>query len=400
MKKMNLPPLKEAFIIKEPQDEPAGIYIHIPFCLSKCSYCDFFSITDLSFKGEFLNALSREIILSPGKHLKFDSLYIGGGTPSILPPESIAEIIDKTAAAFNLDSNAEITMEANPATLNRENLKQFKMAGINRLTLGVQSFDCKNLKFLGRLHSGKEGAYAVEIARKCDFENINIDLIYGIPGQTEKMWLKDLQQGVNLEPTHLSCYMLTFEPGTEMGKRLQKKDFRPMPESRICNLMNLTTSFVASKGYTRYEISNYALGTSCSDYRSRHNRKYWSSVPYIGLGPSAHSFIEPVRYKNISSVKEYIKSLKREELPVEGKELLNKNQRMTEEILLGLRETNGFNLVNFNQKFKTDFLKKFHDPIKTLEKLKFIQTNKNRCKLTNQGILYHNSIAAMLTEFE
>jgi len=400
LKKMSLTTLKETFMKKGPLYEPAGIYIHIPFCMSKCSYCDFFSITDLSFKKEFISALNREIILSPGKHLKFDSLYIGGGTPSILPAEAISRIIDNTAAAFNLDSSAEITMEANPATLNRENLKEFKMAGINRLTLGIQSFHCKNLKFLGRLHSGKEAVYAVELARKCGFENINIDLIYGIPGQTKKMWLKDLQQGVNLSPTHFSCYMLTFEPGTKMEERLQKKIFRPMPESEICNLMNATTSFLISKGYLRYEISNYALGNNCSDYRSRHNRKYWSSVPYIGLGPSAHSFIEPARYENISSVKEYIKSLKKGELPVIGKELLNKNQRMTEEILLGLRKTDGLNLVIFNQKFNTDFLKKFHEPIRTLEKLKFIQTNKNRCKLTNQGILYHNSIAAMLTEFE
>ncbi len=400
MKRMNSTPLKENFMKKGPLYKPAGIYIHIPFCMSKCSYCDFFSITDLSFEKEFLSALSREIILSPGKHLKFDSLYIGGGTPSILPAEAISRIIDNTAAAFNLDSSTEITVEANPATLNRENLKEFKRAGINRLTIGIQSFDCKNLKFLGRLHSGKEGAYAVELAQECGFENINIDLIYGIPGQTKKMWIKDLQQGINLGPTHLSCYMLTFETGTKMEKQLQKKIFRPMPESKICNLINRTTSFAASKGYMRYEISNYALNDNRSDYRSRHNKKYWSSAPYIGLGPSAHSFIEPVRYKNISSVKEYIKSLKKGDLPVKEKELLTKKQRMTEEILLGLRKTDGFNLVNFNQKFKTDFSKKFQEPIKNLEKLNFIQTNKNRCKLTEQGLLYHNSIAAMLTEFE
>ena len=385
---------------KEVMSDYAGIYIHIPFCISKCPYCNFFSITDLSFKKSFLQALNREINLSPGKHLKFDTLYIGGGTPSIIGSDLIAEIINNTVSAFNFVSDAEITMEANPATLNKKNLKHFKNSGVNRLSIGIQSFNQENLKFLGRIHSGKDAVSAVDLAHKTGFENINIDLMYGIPGQTKKIWLKDLQRGIDMHPTHISCYTLTFEPGTNMEKRLQKKMFFPMPEAEICILMNLTTDFLSAKDYLHYEISNYALACRVHDYRSKHNEKYWSAVPYIGLGPSAHSFIEPVRYKNVSCVKKYIESLIKGRLPIEEKELLTRYQRMTEEILLGFRKTDGFDMDTFNQKFKIIFFEKFYDQIKMLEKHNLLQIKKNRCRLTQKGMLYHNSIAAMLTEFE
>jgi len=378
----------------------AGIYIHIPFCISKCPYCSFFSITDLSFKEPFLQALNREINLSPGKHLKFDTLYIGGGTPSIIGSNSIAEIVNNTVSAFNFASDAEITLEANPATLNKKNLKHFKNSGVNRLSIGIQSFNQENLKFLGRIHSGKDAVSAVDLAHNAGFENISIDLIYGIPGQTKKTWLNDMQQGIDMHPTHISCYTLTFEAGTNMEKRLQRKKFSPMPEAEICNLMNLTSDFLSAKGYLHYEISNYALVCGSYDYRSKHNEKYWSAVPYIGLGPSAHSFTEPVRYKNVSCVKKYIESLIKGRLPIEEKELLTRYQRMTEEVLLGFRKTDGFDMDIFNQKFKIIFSEKFYDQIKMLEKHNLLQIKKNRCRLTQKGMLYHNSIAAMLTEFE
>jgi len=384
---------------KGDQSDPAGLYIHIPFCVSKCPYCDFFSITDHGLKKPLLNALNSEMIMAPGKSLSFDTIYIGGGTPSVLDADEIQQLIEKAGQSRCISSIPEITMEVNPGTVDLKKLKEYKTAGVNRLMIGVQSFQDNLLKFLGRIHSAKEAALSVEHSRTAGFDNIGIDLIYGITGQTKTAWMDDLKKAVGYEPEHISCYMLTFEPGTPMDNKKQQNILKPLSESLVCDLFNITMDYLGSNNYNCYEISNFALKKpdKTTDYRSKHNWKYWTSAPYIGIGPSAHSYIDSVRYKNIADVKAYIKKIDSGKSALEEKEVLSKEQQMIEAVYLGLRKTKGLNIKNFNKKFCEDFMKKFKDKTTFLEKKGLLTLNQNYCRLTQKGLLFHNSITTMLT---
>jgi len=216
--------------------EPAGIYIHIPFCIRKCPYCDFYSVTDFSLKPPFLKALMREMRMVCNVSSRFNTLYIGGGTPSVLDAEDIRQIIMKARRSYDILPESEITIEANPGTVNPEKLRDYHHAGVNRINIGVQSFYDPNLKFLGRIHSARDAVLAIRWARKAGFDNMGLDLICGIPGQTKKSWLLDLQNAIEFEPEHLSCYMLTFEPDTPMDKDRQRGIFRPLNEHSAVSL--------------------------------------------------------------------------------------------------------------------------------------------------------------------
>ncbi|MEA3307761.1 MAG: radical SAM family heme chaperone HemW, partial [Elusimicrobiota bacterium] len=209
------------------QNELAGIYFHIPFCVKKCPYCDFYSTTDLSLKEAFLKALIHEMRMYQGFSFLFDTIYIGGGTPSVLTAEDIGKIIEAARQFFKISADVEITVEVNPGAVDQERFAGYKSAGVNRINIGAQSFQETNLAFLGRIHSGKDINSAVKLARKAGFDNMGLDFIYGIPGQTKKSWLLDLQKAVDLKPEHLSCYMLTYEPGTPMYKDRQEARFFP-----------------------------------------------------------------------------------------------------------------------------------------------------------------------------
>ena len=221
---------------------------------------------------------------------------------------------------------------------------------------------------------------------------MGLDLIYGIPGQSKKTWLLDLQKAVEFGPEHLSCYMLTYEPGTPLGKKRQKGDLRPMDDSLVCDLFKTTAEFLGNHGYTRYEISNYAQSSS---NKSRHNWKYWSFIPYMGFGPSAHSYIEPSRYWNCRSVKTYIEDLKTGKMPVDGKEILSKEQLMIEAICVGLRKTDGIDIGLFEKKFDVSFNTIFEETIKNLKTKGYIQFAQNHCSLSRKGMLFLDSITSM-----
>ncbi|NNK84047.1 MAG: radical SAM family heme chaperone HemW, partial [Desulfobacterales bacterium] len=266
---------------KPNQGQTGGIYIHIPFCMSKCPYCDFYSITDTSLKQRFISALIREMNLTYNVPFNCDTLYIGGGTPSVLEPKIITQIIDTAFSLYKLSPDSEVTLEINPGTVSLEKLIEYKSAGVNRISLGVQSFENNNLNFLGRIHTVEDAALAIQWVKEADFKNIGIDLIYGIPGQTRQSWLSDLAKAVSYEPQHLSCYMLTYEPGTTMKEALRKGSFKAMSEKMLGDLFKTTIKFLADKGYIQYEISNFAHEKKL---RSRHNQKYWLFSPYIGLG--------------------------------------------------------------------------------------------------------------------
>ncbi len=376
--------------------KPAGLYLHIPFCFAKCPYCDFYSITDVSLVPDFVEALSSEIKMASGQRFCFDSLYIGGGTPSVLDARSIDFLIETAYRVFQFQPDTEVTLEINPGTVDPTKLSAFKSMGINRLSIGVQSFQANHLDFLGRIHSGKDALNAISSARKAGFDNIGLDFIYGIPNQSEKSWLRDLNQAVDLQPEHLSCYILTFESNTPMSISRQKGLFQPMGERLVGELFNVTTDFLSDQGYQQYEISNFARinsGTTTLT-RSRHNQKYWSFAPYVGLGPAAHSFVTPVRYWNYRSLNTYFERINAGDSPVEGKEALSDHQQAIEWIYLGLRKADGIYIDGFNDTFRANFREIFKDLIKEFQEKGFVQMSKSHCFLTRKGMLFTDGIAA------
>jgi len=380
----------------------AGLYIHIPFCVKKCPYCDFYSISDGSLHLAFMNALISEMRMTRDPNLMFDTLYMGGGTPSVLDAKTIEKIIETARQSYEILPHAEITLEVNPGTVSLKQFEGYRCSGVNRLNIGVQSFDPVNLNFLGRIHSGRDAHAAVTWAQKAGFENMGLDLIYGIPSQTKKSWLMDLKLAVESEPQHLSCYILSFEPGTPLYRDRQEGRLKPLAEPQVCELFETTLEFLSHHGYVQYEVSNFAhqsmnsFGLKGAERnRSRHNMKYWKFAPYIGLGPSAHSFLEPKRYWNCADVEKYIRDLDADKLPLAGEERLSMEQLMIEAIYLGLRQTKGILIDIFDKKFDVSFKTMFEEIIANLEARGLAELSQNRCALTSKGMLYLDSIAAM-----
>ncbi len=385
-----------------PNLQPAGLYIHIPFCVKKCPYCDFYSITNGSLHPAFMDALISEMRMTRDPNLMFDTLYMGGGTPSVLDSKTIGKIIEAARQSYEILPHAEITLEVNPGTVSLKQFEEYRCSGVNRINIGVQSFDPVNLQFLGRIHSVRDAHAAVTWAQKAGFENLGLDLIYGIPDQTKKSWLRDLKLAIESEPRHLSCYILSFEPGTPLYRDRQEGRLKPLAELQVCELFETTLEFLSNHGYVQYEISNFARKsmtrsglTDADRNRSRHNMKYWKFVPYIGLGPSAHSFLDPKRYWNCEDVKKYIQDLEAEKLPRAGVERLSMEQLMIEAIYLGLRQTKGILIDVFDKKFAVNFKAIFKKVIANLEVRGLIVLSRNRCALTSKGMLYLDSIAAM-----
>ena len=382
-------------------NKAAGLYIHIPFCVRKCPYCDFYSVTDLALKPMFIKALTNEMQLVSAEGLFFDTLYIGGGTPSVYGPDDIGQILISAFNHFDFLSNPEITIEVNPGTVSIEQLQGYRQAGINRINIGVQSFYQKNLDFLGRMHSAKEAHAAIEHAERAGFKNIGLDFIYGLPGQSQKKWLRDLKAAIGYHPAHLACYMLTYENGTPLQKSLMQGRFQPLADDKGRMLFDTTIEFLEDHGYFQYEISNFARVEIAGKENgrennvSRHNLKYWTLAPYIGLGPSAHSFIEPQRYWNVSSVIRYNEALISGRLAVAEKEVLSREQQMIEAIYLGLRMTSGIDLVGFKKKFKIDLIDVFKEITSDLRSRNYIAVSKNHCALTRQARAFLDHISAL-----
>ncbi len=377
-------------------NKAAGLYIHIPFCVRKCPYCDFYSVTDLSLKAKFLEALLREMQIDSVATLEFDTLYIGGGTPSVYNASEIGQIITSALQNFDFLPNPEISIEVNPGTVSIEQLQGYRQAGINRINIGVQSFYQKNLDFLGRIHTVKDAHGSIADARRAGFENIGFDLIYGLPDQSKANWLGDLNQAVEYGPAHLSCYMLTYEKGTPLYSRLKSGRLQALAEEEVRALFDTTIEFLEDHGYFQYEISNFARRENNGETNvSRHNLKYWTFAPYIGLGPSAHSFIDPQRYWNVSSVDQYIETVQSGRLPLAEKEVLSREQQMIETIYLGLRTTIGIDLAGFKKKFRIDFMETFKELTSDLKRMNHIALTKDRCALTRQARALLDSITAM-----
>lgn len=379
-----------------PTSQNAGIYIHIPFCVRKCPYCDFYSVTDLTLRTRFLNALLAEMEMVSAGGLCFDTLYIGGGTPSVYGHNEINQIVRAAFNKFDFSRDSEITIEVNPGTISIEQLKGYREAGIDRINIGVQSFHQKNLDFLGRIHSAGEARSAITQAQKAGVNNIGLDLIYGLPGQSESDWREDLKQAVDGAPSHISCYMLTYEKGTPLYAGLKEGRVQPLPDDDVRMLFETTTVYLEDRNYFQYEISNFArIGKDGKPRVSRHNLKYWTLAPYIGLGPSAHAYVEPQRSWNVSAVDRYIEAIESGRLAVDEKEVLSREQQMIEAIYLGLRMTDGIDLIGFRRKIGIDFVEAFKEVIIDLEKRNYLEVKNNRCRLTRRGRAFLDSITSM-----
>ena len=308
----------------------------------------------------------------------------------------MGQIVAAVFRNFDLRPDPEITIEINPGTASIEQLTGYRQAGANRINIGVQSFQKKNLDFLGRIHTADQARKAISDARRAGFQSIGLDFIYGLPGQTEADWSKDLQQAVEHDCTHLSCYMLSYENETPLQSDLDSGRIQPLAEEDVRALFDATIDFLADHQYFQYEISNFArIGKDGKPCVSRHNLKYWTRVPYIGLGPSAHSFVEPQRSWNVASVAEYIAVIESGRLPLDEREVLTQEQQMIEFVYLGLRMTRGIDLTAFKKKFHIDFVDAYKELISDLKKRNYITVSNDYCALTRQGRAFLDGISAM-----
>lgn len=370
---------------------PAGLYFHIPFCKHKCPYCDFYSVTGLEAMPAFLTALQREIALRADPQMAVNTVYLGGGTPSLCSPEAVADLMAAVNTCFNLHDHTEVTLEANPGAVSGDALVQLRAAGVNRLNIGIQSFRNDALRFLGRIHNGAEAVAVIEQARRAGFDNVGLDLICGLPGQTVSDWQTDLEQALAYRPEHLSCYILTFESGTPMTRDLEAGRLHPPEEGLVVALFDTTAAVLTENGYDHYEISNYARAP---EFRSRHNLKYWHFEPYLGFGPAAHSYQDRRRSWNLADLALYTQRLAQGRRPEGGCEELTEEQEVLEALLLGLRLKEGFHIADFEKRFNLSVQTTFGRLLNQLADEGCLADRTGYCALTVKGMRYHNSISA------
>jgi oxygen-independent coproporphyrinogen-3 oxidase len=326
----------------------AGLYIHIPFCVKRCVYCDFFSSTQIRHKDSYISAIVKEMTMRKdylaGETI--DTVYWGGGTPSLLAAADFEQVFEAVYRLFPVSEDAEITLEANPDDITPVYISSLRRLPFNRISMGVQSFSDEDLRFLGRRHSGEQALEAVRLCRDSGYGNISIDLIYGLPGQTPAQWEYNLGEALRLDIAHLSAYHLIYEEGTQLYRMKEEERIQAVDEVVSLSLFTLLTERLTDAGFRHYEISNFAK----PGYISRHNTSYWIGKKYLGLGPSAHSYNIESRQWNVSSLLYYIKSI-RDESPCMEAELLNIHNKYNEYILTGLRTCWGISLSCILTKF-------------------------------------------------
>lgn len=377
------------------------LYIHIPFCLHKCPYCAFVSQEGSPAQREaYVELLQAEMRLAhagipSGRPL--ESVYFGGGTPSLLEPDQIGRILSLADTLFSLLPHAEITLEANPGTIDRAKLAGFRHSGVNRLSLGVQSLDDRMLASLGRIHSAAQAEQAVQAARRAGFANIGIDLIHALPGQTMEMWRHDLERALGLAPEHLSVYGLTIEEGTPFAQRYTHD--RDLPDEDLSADMFLAADdLLGAAGYEHYEIANYAL----PGFRSRHNSGYWRRDGYLGLGAGAHSFLRGtghgLRFGNRSDVDEYAAAITRGQLPRQDRVELSQEDALAEFMFLGLRLADGVSFGDFRREFAVELKERFKRELREMTALGLLAMDDRGVRLTRRGMLLSNRVFTRFLE--
>lgn len=381
----------------KPAPIPTGVYIHIPFCRQKCHYCDFNSYPGMEgLFVPYVEALGREMALV-GQHvgpLRAETLYIGGGTPTVLPPALLARVIALCKEHIPWRKGAEVTVEANPGTVDAPYLEKLLSLGVQRLSLGAQSFHDDELALLGRIHRASDVADAVQDARRAGFRNINLDLIYGLPGQTLDRWHRSLEEAISLEPEHISLYALTLEEHTPLARRIAQGELPPPDDDAAADMYILAEEALASAGYHHYEISNWAK----PGFQCRHNLRYWRNLPYIGLGAGAHSWWGSRRWHNVAHPAAYIRRL--ESTPsaspfpspaAEGGEAIDLRTEMAETVILGLRLVEeGVRFTDFTARFGRDLREVYGPQIQELVELGLLEVYHQGIRLTTRGRLLGN----------
>ena len=370
----------------------AGIYLHIPFCKQACAYCNFHFSTSLRYKDDLVKALCKEIKQEKDylNGAAVETIYFGGGTPSLLEVSEVELLISKLFGYYPVSNNAEITLEANPDDITEEKLKGWKSIGINRLSIGVQSFFEEELKWMNRAHNAEQAYSNLQLARE-HFENITMDLIYGSPLLTDEMWKQNVDTAVGLNIPHLSCYALTVEEKTPLQKQINLGTKKDVENDKQAHQFLLLMRWLREKGYEHYEVSNFAK----PGFRSRHNSSYWKGLPYLGLGPSAHSYNGVERRWNIANNNLYIQSVT-EGTAKRETELLTETQKLNEYIMISLRTTEGLDLDKIEKGWRNDERKRLEREVMKFYNNGFVKFNGACIQLTDEGMLRADGIASEL----
>lgn len=374
-----------------------GIYVHVPFCKQKCKYCDFISFQNCeNYFDDYFECLKKEItekaneINSENKKILIDTIYFGGGTPSIVCEKYIEEVLNKIYEYYNVSENAEITVEVNPGTVDKLKLERYFEIGINRLSIGLQSTDDKLLKMLGRIHTYKEFENTYDLARKIGFKNINVDLMIGLPNQSLENVHDSLEKIVQKNPEHISVYSLIIEENTKMFDLIEKGELE-LPDEDVERKMYWSVKkFLEENGYIHYEISNF----SKSGFESKHNANCWNQHEYLGFGIAAHSYFNNIRYSNIDNLRQYIENWKNEQsvYNIVFHEHQNKYDMMKEFMMLGLRKIDGVKISEFKEKFVDNPIFVFRNQLNKLVKEGLIEVLENNIRLSDKGLDLANEV--------
>lgn len=373
------------------KEEFIGVYIHIPFCIKKCNYCDFPSFQNMdNHFGDYANALCKEIESAARLYTDclVDSIFFGGGTPSVLPISDISKVFNVLSQNFNIAKNAEISIEVNPGTISIEKAMAYRELGFNRISIGFQSANNNLLKFMGRIHTKEIFKECVDLVKNCGFNNLNADIIFGIPNQTMADWKDTVEYVLRNDINHLSCYSLKIEENTQWYVLNEKGELPTANEDLEREMYYWVISRLSDSGFIHYEISNFARpGFECI-----HNLKYWTNNPYIGIGAAAHSYINDVRYSNIENPVEYIRKINNGESPRVMSELIGQEERLSERFILGLRLIEGINLSKLEQEFGYEAIQKYKKKIKILKEKNLVCVENGWLKLTKYGLDYANLV--------
>ncbi|MEM6843272.1 MAG: radical SAM family heme chaperone HemW [Bacteroidota bacterium] len=369
----------------------AGIYIHIPFCKQACYYCDFHFSTNQQRKADMVQAISLELELQTHYLLgqPINSIYFGGGTPSLLTEAELSTLLETVYAQYSVASNPEITLEANPDDLSLEKLRMLKRTGVNRLSIGIQSFYEPHLRYLNRAHSAEEARNCVQTAQDIGLDNLSVDLIYAIPHPNHSVWQADLATAIELDSPHISAYCLTIEEKTVFGYWLHRQKIPPVDEGFAATQFDLLVNTLATAGYEQYEVSNFCQ----PGWESKHNSNYWKNVLYLGVGPGAHSFNGTARQYNVASNGKYLKALAKQQIPCEREEL-SRADRINEYLMTGLRTKWGCDLSWLKQELNYDLLAAADNYIHRLVYEGKATLENQQLVLTQSGKLLADGIAA------
>lgn len=371
----------------------AGIYLHIPFCRRKCHYCNFFSVASGKYRDSFTEILKKEILLQKDylSGEEISTIYFGGGTPSMLKAQEMDSILSEIRRYHPVPGDAEITVEANPDDINPGKLREMATSGINRLSIGIQSFFDEDLRYLNRLHGGMKAELSVIQAQDAGFTNLSIDLIYGIPGLTNEKWEDNIRRALELNVPHISAYALTVEPGTALDVMIRRKVMAPVDDEQSAEQFDILTQRLKEAGYLHYEISNF-----CRDgHFSRHNSSYWKGVPYLGLGPSAHSYDGNSRQWNVASVSEYVDKVTTGDIYFE-KEILTDAQKYNEYVMVTLRTMWGCDVQKIREDFGETYAEHFLRGIKKFQMLEWVTEKEGVFYIEDEGKFFSDGIAADL----